>query len=84
MTLTRKAITHSVSSLLDLPRAKAAKAVETTFEIIKKTLKGGEDALINGVEKLCVREERKRRSRNPGSGEQLMVARASLWNHRPD
>jgi integration host factor subunit alpha len=74
MTLAREAITQSVSIRLDLPKAKAAKAVEATFEIIKKTLESGEDVLISGFGKLCVKDKGKRRGRNPGTGERLMLA----------
>jgi integration host factor subunit alpha len=74
MTLAREAITHSVSIRLDLPKAKVAKTVETTFEIIKKTLESGEDVLISGFGKFCVKDKGKRRGRNPGTGERLMLA----------
>jgi integration host factor subunit alpha len=57
---------------LDLSRSASAKAVEATFEIIKRTLDGGEDVLISGFGKLCVKG--KRRGRNPGTGQDLMLA----------
>jgi nucleoid DNA-binding protein len=38
MTLTKEAITKSVFDRLDFSKAVSAKAVETTFQIIKKTL----------------------------------------------
>jgi integration host factor subunit alpha len=74
MTLTKEAITHSVSSRLDLPKVKAAKAVEAIFEIIKKTLENGEDVLISGFEKFAVKDIDKRRGRNPGTGEELILS----------
>ena len=49
MTLTKEAIARSVFDRLDLSKAVSAKAVEATFEIIKKTLEGGEDVLISGL-----------------------------------
>jgi integration host factor subunit alpha len=60
MTLTKEAITKSVFDRLDLSKAASASAVETTFGIIKKALEGGEDVLISGFGKFCVREENKR------------------------
>jgi integration host factor subunit alpha len=74
MTLTRDAIARSVCDRLDLSKASCAKAVEVTFEIIKKTLESGEDVLISGFGKFCVKDKGKRRSRNPGTGEDLMLA----------
>jgi integration host factor subunit alpha len=74
MTLTREAITKSVFDRLDISKAASAKAVEATFEIIKKTLEGGEDVLVTGFGKFCIQEKGKRRGRNPATGEDLMLA----------
>jgi integration host factor subunit alpha len=74
MTLTREAITKSVYDRLDLSKSVSAKSVEATFEIIKKTLETGEDVLISGFGKFCVKDKGKRRGRNPGTGEDLMLA----------
>jgi integration host factor subunit alpha len=73
MTLTKAAITRSVYDCLDLRNANAARAVEATFEIIRKTLEGGEDVLISGFGKFCVKEKGKRRGRHPETGEPLML-----------
>jgi integration host factor subunit alpha len=74
MTLTKEAITKSVFDRLDLPRTASAKAVEAAFEMIKKTLEAGEDVLISGFGKFCIKEKDKRRGRNPETGEDLMLA----------
>jgi integration host factor subunit alpha len=74
MTLTKEAITRSVFDRLDLSKAASAKAVETTFEIVKKTLESGEDVLISGFGKFSVKDKGKRMGRNPGTGEDLMLA----------
>jgi integration host factor subunit alpha len=74
MTLTREAITKSVFDRLDLPKAASARAVEATFEIIKRTLEDGEDVLIRGFGKFCVKGKGKRRGRNPATSEDLMLA----------
>jgi integration host factor subunit alpha len=74
MTLTREAITRSVFDRLDLSKAASARVVEATFEIIKKTLESGDDVLISGFGKFCVKDKGKRRGRNPQSGQDLMLA----------
>jgi integration host factor subunit alpha len=56
------------------PKRSSAKAVEATFEIIKKSLEAGEDVLISGFGKFCVKDKGKRRGRNPQSGQDLMHA----------
>jgi integration host factor subunit alpha len=73
MTLTKEAITRSVFDRLDLSKADSAKAVEAAFEIIKKTLESGEDVLISGFGKFCVKDKGMRRGRNPQTGEDLKL-----------
>ena len=48
--------------------------VETLLEIIKKTLESGEDVLVSGFGKFCVKEKAERRGRNPATGGDLMLA----------
>jgi len=40
---------------------------------IKAKLTSGEDVLISGFGKFCVKEKRQRRGRNPASGEAMML-----------
>ena len=78
MTVTKEAVTRSVFDPLDLSKTASAKAVGTTFEVIKKTLQGGEDVLITGFGKFCVKDKRKRRGRNPWTGQDLMLAKGRV------
>jgi len=73
MTLTKKAIVHSVAKRLDLPGAQASKIVEAALEIIKKTLAGGEDVLISGFGKFSIRVKGERRGRNPTTGHSILL-----------
>jgi integration host factor subunit alpha len=74
MTLTRDAINRSVCDRVDLSRAESVKAVEATLEIIKKTLESGEDVLITGFGKFCVKDKGERKGRNPATRGDLMLA----------
>ena len=56
-----------------MSKAASVKAFEARFEIIKKTLEGGEDALITGFGKFCVKQKGKHSGRNPETGERLML-----------
>ena len=40
---------------------------------MKRTLENGEDILITGFGKFCVKEKRQRKGRNPQTGEDLML-----------
>ena len=74
MTLTKEAVTRTSFGRLDLSKTASAKAVEATFEIIKQTLEGGEDVLISGFGKFCVKDKGNRRGRNPRTGGDLTLA----------
>jgi len=47
--------------------------VERLLEIIKQTLESGEDVLISGFGKFYVKDKRKRRGRNPQTGQDLLL-----------
>ena len=47
--------------------------VETLLETIKQSLESGEDVLISGFGKFCVKEKGKRRGRNPATGSDLIL-----------
>lgn len=71
MALTKTQLVYSIHKKVDLPRTRSAKLVDSLLEIIKKTLGDGEDVLISGFGKFCVKEKGKRRGRNPQTGEDL-------------
>lgn len=47
--------------------------VETLIEILKNKLEKGEDVLISGFGKFCVKKKSQRRGRNPATGEDLIL-----------
>jgi len=73
MTLTKKLIAQSVNQGTGLSFNQAYQLVETTLEIIKSTLAGGEDVLVSGFGKFKVNEKTARRGRNPATGEAMML-----------
>ncbi len=73
MTLTKAQLIDSIRKQLDLPKTKSAQVVDSLLEIIKKTLENGEDVLISGFGKFCVKEKRRRRGRNPQTEQDLML-----------
>ena len=73
MTPTKDNIINSVYNHLDFPKTRSAELVESILEIIKKTLENGEDVLISGFGKFCVKEKSERRGRNPQTGEDLIL-----------
>lgn len=74
MTLTKAQIVESIQNHLGLPKNRSAQIIESLLEIIKKTLENGEDVLVSGFGKFCVKEKKERRGRNPANGRDLMLA----------
>jgi integration host factor subunit alpha len=73
MTLTKDHLVSAVAEANGYPRNQAVELVETLLEIIKSKLASGEDILISGFGKFCVKKKRERRGRNPATGEDMML-----------
>jgi len=73
MSLTRESLIASIQNHLNLPKKRSADLVESTLEIMKSTLASGEDVLISGFGKFCVRDKGKRKGRNPQTGRELIL-----------
>ena len=82
MSLNKADLIDSIYNQLDLPKTKSAHVVDSLLEIIKKTLEDGEDVLISGFGKFCVRKKNKRRGRNPQTGEDLMFGERRVVTFR--
>ncbi|MCJ7539626.1 MAG: integration host factor subunit alpha [Desulfobacterales bacterium] len=55
-------------------RNKSIETVETLLEIMKQTLASGEDVMVSGFGKFCVKEKSERKGRNPATGGDMMLA----------
>ena len=73
MTLTKADLIEEIMVGNGFSRKKSVETVETLLEIIKKTLGIGEDVLISGFGKFCVKAKKERKGRNPATGEDLML-----------
>ena len=73
MTLTKAQIIDDITEKLAFSRKQSADTVELLLEIIKRNLEAGEDLLISGFGKFCVKEKKPRRGRNPATGKDLML-----------
>ena len=74
MTRTKAKIVDQIRDEIGFTRNECTELVETLLEITKSTLESGEDVLISGFGKFCVRKKRKRRGRNPATGDELILA----------
>ncbi len=78
MTLTKAQIVDLIHEELPFPKNKSTEVIEGLIEIIKKTLEGGEDVLISGFGKFCVKNKRERRGRNPATGQDLILEKRKV------
>ena len=73
MSLTKIDIIESIYTHLDIPRKDCVSIVESLFDIIKDDLGKGKDVMISGFGKWMVKAKKKRRGRNPQTGEALTI-----------
>lgn len=64
MALTKADLIEHIRSNNDLTMKQSTDLVETTIDIIKNTLASGDDVLVSGFGKLCVKEKAERKGRN--------------------
>ncbi|MEW5733412.1 MAG: integration host factor subunit alpha [Thermodesulfobacteriota bacterium] len=72
MALTKSDIVEKVYEL-GFTKKEAVDIMEQLIEIIKESLEKGDDVLISGFGKFCVKNKNERRGRNPATGEDLML-----------
>ena len=73
MALTKENLVETVRDVCEFTKKDSRKLVDELLGIIKDTLVNGEDVLVSGFGKFYVKEKRKRRGRNPQTGEDLML-----------
>ena len=61
MTLTNAYIVDAIAEKNGMPRREAVHCVESALEILKSKLGSGDDVLISGFGKFCVKHKRERR-----------------------
>lgn len=70
--MTKNDIVSSVHEL-GFTKKKSVEIIETLLETIKSSLETGDDVLVSGFGKFCVKNKNKRRGRNPATGEDLIL-----------
>jgi len=73
MALTKVQIIEKVMKRNRFIRKKSTETIEILLELIKRSLESGEDVLISGFGKFCIREKKERKGRNPATGDDMML-----------
>jgi len=74
MALTKKDIVDQIQTGCGFPRNKSVEITESLLELIKSSLASGDDVLVSGFGKFCVKEKRERKGRNPATGEDAILS----------
>ena len=73
MALTKSDIIENIRTGNGFTLIKSTETVEILLEIMKETLASGEDILVSGFGKLCVKQKAERKGRNPATGDDMML-----------
>lgn len=73
MAFTKADLIKAVMNKNGYDQRQATETVETLLEIMKRTLASGDDLLISGFGKFCVKAKQERRGRNPATGDSMML-----------
>jgi integration host factor subunit alpha len=82
MTLTKAHIVEAVAEQNGYTNKRSVEMVETLLEIIKSALESGEDIMISGFGRFCVKRKKERMGRNPSVGEAMILAQKKSISFR--
>ena len=82
MTLTKANIVDAIHDELGFPKNRSAELIEILLEQVKNTLENGQDVLISGFGKFCVKEKKARRGRNPATGDDMLLEQRRVVTFR--
>lgn len=73
MSYTKAQMIASIIAEMGFTKRKSIRVVEAFFETIKHSLESGDDVLISGFGRFCVRRKNERKGRNPATGEAMTL-----------
>ena len=74
MALTKAKMVEIIAERNGFTKNKSIEVIENLIEIIKHTLENGEDVLVSGFGKFCVKNKGPHRGRNPATGNDLILS----------
>jgi len=77
MALTKNDIVTGVHDL-GFTKKRSIEIIECLLGIVKRELEEGEDVLISGFGKFCIKSKKKRRGRNPATGADLILRKRKV------
>jgi len=83
MSMTKIDIVNSVYENLGISKKDSIRIVESVFDIITDELDKGNAIMISGFGKWTVKAKKKRKGRNPQTGEALMIDARKVVTFKP-
>ncbi len=81
-TLTKADIVEGVHRQIGFSKKDSSEITEKVFEAIKRCLERGEQVKLSGFGKFEVRQKRKRRGRNPQTGEEIEITERKVLSFK--
>ena len=82
MALTKADIINAVQTEAGFTKHQSTEIIEGLIELIKGKLEKGEDVLISGFGKFCIKNKKERRGRNPATGDDMMLSQRQVVTFR--
>ena len=73
MALTKYDIVEHIQASIGFPRIQSVEITESLLELIKSSLESGDDVLVSGFGKFCVKDKKDRKGRNPATDEDAIL-----------
>ena len=73
MALTKNDIVEQIQNQLGFLKNQSQEITESVLEIMKSAMESGDDVLVSGFGKFCVKEKAERKGRNPATGEDAIL-----------
>jgi integration host factor subunit alpha len=83
MALTKNDVVRKINEELGIPKKDCGSIVESFFTIIKDGLCQGNDVVISGFGKWKAKAKKKRRGRNPKTGNEMMINAKRVVTFKP-
>ena len=74
MALTKNDIVEQIQAGLGFPKNQSVDITETLLELIKASLESGDDVIVSGFGKFCVKDKKERKGRNPATGKDTILS----------
>ncbi|MBU0653197.1 MAG: integration host factor subunit alpha [Proteobacteria bacterium] len=81
--MTKIDIVESIYEKLGMPKKDCSRIVESVFDIIKSEFEKGSQVNISGFGKWSVKAKKKRKGRNPQTGEPLTIDARKVVTFKP-